>query len=66
MDAIILLIFLFILAIGIGVILYVCAKYATPTTKETHNFWVMGSWALGIYLFLAFFVLLGIIDTVSK
>lgn len=62
-GAIILLGFLFVLGIGISTILYVCRGAGVmPTTKEVHNFWVMASWGLGIYLCFAFVTLLMLND----
>ena len=46
----VLLVFLLILSIGIGIILYV--------SKSMRNFWVMAGWALFTYLCFAFLTLL--------
>lgn len=54
MTEILLLIFLLVLGIGIGIILYVC--------RNRDNFNEMAGWSLGAYLFFAFIILLAIVD----
>ena len=56
-GAIILLVFLFVLGIGIAGILYV--------SKSIRNFWVMAGWGMFAYIVFAFLTLLCILETIG-